>query len=116
MAIYPSGVYTADVEAKTVSGVNIPSEQLLVAGTYPATAAAAIAYSDNKVLSFKNATALLKFKVSGDDVKFGSFYGKENEDKVSGVFDVDCSDGSPKVSATAVLKLSSESMPPKIYT
>ena len=101
MAVYPSGEYTADVKEKTVFGVNIPSEQLLVAGTYPATAAAAIAYSDNNVLSFKNATALLKFKVSGDDVKFGSFYGKEIEDKVSGVFAVDCKDGSPKVSATA---------------
>lgn len=101
MAVYPSGEYTADVEAKTVSGVVIPETQTLVAGTYPATAAAAIAYTDNNIVEFKNATALLKFKVAGDDVKFGAFYGVQDVAKLSGTFDVDYNEGDPTVAATA---------------
>lgn len=101
MAVYPSGEYTADVEAKTVSGVVIPETQTLVAGTYPATAAAAIAYTDNNTVEFKNATAILKFKVAGDDVKFGAFYGVQDVAKLSGTFDVDYNEGDPTVAATA---------------
>ena len=102
IAVYPAGStnYAGDFATKTVSGVSIPTEQILVASTYPADAAVAMAYSDDKTLQFKNATALLKFKVSGDPVIYGSFYGTENVDKLTGTYEVAYNGGTPTVNAT----------------
>lgn len=92
MAVYPSGDYTANISDKTVSNVVVPNSQALADNTYPATAAVAVAYSTNAELNFKNATALLKFKVAGDDVSYGCFAAEGN---ISGKFDVAYNEGKP---------------------
>lgn len=93
MAVSPAGTYTADVEAKTVGGIVIPDKQVLVAGTYPADAAIAVAYTESQSLSFKNAVALLKFKVKGDKVTYGSFYALDGKGNLTGKYDVAYNDG-----------------------
>lgn len=93
MAVYPSGSYTADVEAKTVSGVVIPEKQVLVAGNFPKNSAFAVAYSETQSLSFKNAVALLKFQVTGDDVTYGAFYADSGKGDLTGKYTVSYNDG-----------------------
>ena len=93
MAVYPSGTYTADVEAKTVSGVVIPEKQVLVAGNFPKNSAFAVAYSETQSLSFKNAVALLKFQVTGDDVTYGAFYADSGKGDLTGKYTVSYNDG-----------------------
>ena len=93
MAVYPSGSYTADVEAKTVSGVLIPEKQVLVAGNFPKNSAFAVAYSETQSLSFKNAVALLKFQVTGDDVTYGAFYADSGKGDLTGKYTVSYNDG-----------------------
>lgn len=78
MAVYPAGTYTADVEVKTVNAY-IPTYQGVKAGSYNKDAALAIAYTENTILKFKNATALLKFTIKGSDVKAIEFYGNAEE-------------------------------------
>ena len=78
MAVYPAGTYTADLTAKTVIA-HVPTYQEGVIDTYNAGAALAVAYTENEFLKFKNATALIKFKVIGQKVKGLIFYGHNNE-------------------------------------
>lgn len=78
MAVYPAGTYTADVANKTVRA-NIPTYQQAQVGTYHNTAALAVAYSESNSFAFKNATALLKFKVNTDNVTHVVFHGNNNE-------------------------------------
>lgn len=93
MAVYPAGSYTADVEAKTVTGVVIPDKQVLKAGTFPSDAAVSVAYSENESLNFKNAVAVLKFKVTGDDVTYGAFYADGGKGDLTGKYDAAYSNG-----------------------
>ena len=95
MAVYPAGNYTADVEAKTVTGVVIPEKQVLVAGSFPKNSAFAVAYSETQSLSFKNAVALLKFKVSGDDITYGCFYADGGKGDLTGKYSVSYNEGNP---------------------
>ena len=95
MAVYPSGEYSADIENKTVSGITIPDYQILVDGTYPATAAIAAAYSNNRTLSFCNATTLLKFKVSDENITKGAFYADAGKGDLTGSFTLDYNNGEP---------------------
>ena len=101
MAVYPSGSYTSDVDAKTVTDVVIPEKQVLKAGSFPAGAAVSVAYSETTSLSFKNAVSLLKFKVSGDDVKYGSFYADGQKGNLTGKYSVSYNDGDPVLTAVA---------------
>ena len=84
IAVYPSGSYTADVEAKTVNAY-IPTYQKANLGGYSTdsdkgvTATLAIAYSESQSLQFKNACALLKFTVSNENITHVKFYGNNNE-------------------------------------
>ena len=84
IAVYPAGDYTVDTEAKTVRAY-IPTDQEAVAGTYAlkgstkTDAALAVAYTEDNNLSFKNASALLKFTINCDDVKAIEFYGNNSE-------------------------------------
>lgn len=68
MAIYPAGEYAVDLSGKTVTAA-IPSLQHAVAGSYDPDAAIAVAYSENKSLTFRNVTAMLKFIVKDSGVK-----------------------------------------------
>ena len=99
MAVYPSGNYTADVEARTVSNVVIPDKQVLVAGSFPVSSAYAVAYSETTSLDFKNAVALLKFQVSGDDVTYGCFCAKNGNGDITGKYSVEYNDGNPVMKA-----------------
>ena len=78
IAVYPSGKWLADVAAKTATVV-IPAEQTAVAGSYDPKAAVSVAYSTDDDLRFKNATALLKFKVANEGIKKVVFEGLGGE-------------------------------------
>ena len=78
MAVYPSGNYTADVEAKTVTGY-IPTYQPSRENDFSAGAVPSVAYSETQSLSFKNAATLLKFTIKGTNVKGLTFYGNNGE-------------------------------------
>ena len=99
MAVYPSGEYTANVAAKTVSGIVIPDKQTLVAGTYPATAAVAVAYTEDNTLEFKNATTLLKFKVADENITYGAFYADNGSGDLTGSFSLDYNGGAPSLTS-----------------
>ena len=82
MAVYPSA-QTADLDAKTVTAV-IPTAQPSCSNTYNPDAAIAVAYTENDTdLYFKNAVALIKFTVKGNNIKQVVFFGN-NDEKVSG--------------------------------
>ena len=78
MAVYPSGTYTADVEAKTVTGY-IPTYQPSRENNFSVGAVPSVAYTETQSLSFKNAATLLKFTVKGTNVKGLVFYGNNGE-------------------------------------
>ena len=78
IAVYPSGTYSADVEAKTVVA-SIPTYQPSRDGSFSVGAVPSVAYSETQSLAFKNAAALLKFTVKGKNVKGLVFYGNNNE-------------------------------------
>ena len=104
MAVYPSGNYTADVEAKTVTGVIIPDKQVLKAGTFPSDAAVSVAYSENESLNFKNAVAVLKFKVTGDDVKYGAFYADGGKGDLTGKYNLAYNNGEPVLTSVEAMQ------------
>lgn len=78
MAVYPAGQYTADVAARTVKA-SIPTWQQAVAGSYNPSAALAVAYSETSSLKFKNAVALLKFRVKNANVSHVTFFSNAGE-------------------------------------
>ena len=106
MAVYPAGDYAADVEAKTVKA-HIPTWQQAQAGTYQKDAALAVAYSDDKSLSFRNAAALLKFTVKNDNVSHVTFFGNDNE-PITGDVVVALDDDNTIKSVTCLETLTSE--------
>lgn len=77
LAVYPSGK-SFDVANKAVKAY-IPTWQQAKAGTYNHAAAVAVAYSENDLFNFKNATALLKFTVNTDNVTHVVFHGNGSE-------------------------------------
>ena len=81
LAVYPAGStkYGKDYENKSVSGVEIPSVQNAVVGSYDPAAVPAIAYTTNKTLQFKNVPALLKFTMGSSGVKNVTVWGKATE-------------------------------------
>lgn len=54
---------------KTINKLWLKPEQTATAGTYDPEGHVAVAYTENHVLSFKNACALLKFTVKSDNIK-----------------------------------------------
>lgn len=54
---------------KTINKLYLKPEQTATAGTYDPEGHVAVAYTENHVLSFKNACALLKFTVKSDNIK-----------------------------------------------
>lgn len=78
LAVYPAGTYTANLATKTVNA-HIPTYQGVMPGTYNEKAALAVAYSENNEFAFKNAHALLKFKIKGSNIKAIEFYGNADE-------------------------------------
>ncbi|MGN0190258.1 MAG: fimbrillin family protein [Candidatus Cryptobacteroides sp.] len=101
-AVYPSGSanLTADTQTHTVSGINVPTTQNAVEGSYDVMAPVAIAYcTDGKTLAFKNVTALVKFQVLVEGVTKVTFSGN-NSEPVSGDITVSYNDGQPTFAST----------------
>lgn len=91
----PAGKASWDASGKTIKWLWLKDEQSPVAGGYDPAAHIAVAYTEGTELSFKNACALLKFKVASEDVSEVVVYttgGGENTLYLSGNFDVDMSD------------------------
>ncbi len=59
----------ADLESLEVGGLRLPTNQVARAGSYDPAASIAVAHSTNESLEFKNATALVKFRVKNDNVR-----------------------------------------------
>ena len=84
MAVYPAEYadhkYVADPAEKTVKA-HIPTWQQAVAGSYNSKAAVAVAYTEKEEasLQFKNAVALLKFRVKNDNVSHVTFFSNAGE-------------------------------------
>ena len=82
LAIYPAATakrtvnYTNTETGYRMAAVDVPTEQTLVSGSFDRKVAIAIAYAKkgSTSLSFKNAVALLKFRVADADVTSGSVY------------------------------------------
>lgn len=86
MAIHPAAGSGFSFDALSVSGVMVPAEQTLVAGSFDRTAAVSMAYSAGEAnLPFKNATALVKFQVADERVVSGSVSVAQGEN-IAGTF------------------------------
>ncbi len=68
VALYGLEAKGVDMTSLTVSGVSIPSDQEARLNSFQPYTAVAMAYSETDVLEFKNAVALLKFRVMNDKV------------------------------------------------
>lgn len=91
----PAGRASWDAGGKTIKWLWLKDEQSPVAGSYDPAAHIAVAYTEGTELNFKNACALLKFKVASENVSEVVVYttgGGENTLYLSGNFDVDMSD------------------------
>lgn len=105
-AVYPYGSsnLTVDDATHTISGINVPTTQTAVEGSYDVMAPVAVAYStDGKTLAFKNVTALVKFQVLVEGVTSVTFSGNNNE-IVSGDIAVAYNNGKPTFSHTETSK------------
>lgn len=94
VAMYPfSDQYTLDKETMTVTDVSIGKTSPGIPGGY--LLPVMMAYATGNELNFKNATSLLRFKVKDPDVweVTVSANGGEN---MSGVYDLQWNDGSPR--------------------
>ena len=91
----PAGKASWDASGKTIKWLWLKDEQSPVVGSYDPAAHIAVAYTEGTELSFKNACALLKFKVASENVSEVVVYttgGGDNTLYLSGNFDVDMSD------------------------
>ena len=105
-AVYPYGSsnLTVDYETHTISGINVPTTQTAVEGSYDVMAPVAVAYStDGKTLAFKNVTALVKFQVLVEGVKKVTFSGN-NSEPLSGNINVSYNNGQPSFVTTETTK------------
>ena len=82
LAMYPSGDYTVEMSSRSVTA-NIPTWQESRKSSYNTNAALAVAYSRTGELAFKNACALLKFKVGTNNIHSITISGNNGE-KISG--------------------------------
>ena len=105
-AVYPYGSsnLTVDDATQTISGINVPTTQTAVEGSYDVMAPVAVAYStDGKTLAFKNVTALVKFQVLVEGVKKVTFSGN-NSEPLSGNINVSYNNGQPSFVTTETTK------------
>lgn len=87
-----SGGASWDAGGKTIKWLWLKDEQSPVAGSYDPAAHIAVAYTEGTELSFKNACALLKFKVAGENVSEVCVYttgGGSERLVLSGNFNID---------------------------
>ena len=102
LAIYPAATakrtvnFTGADDIYKMAAVDIPTTQTLVAGSVDRKAMVQTAYatSGSTTLAFKNAVALVKFQVSGANIKGGSII-VDGADGISGRFRADLSTTAP---------------------
>lgn len=102
LAIFPAASakravnFTGSGEIYKMASVDVPSSQNLVAGSFDRTAAVMTAFAPagSRTLHFKNAVALLKFRVSGNDIVSGSIVA-DASDILTGRFRADLDISSP---------------------
>ncbi len=94
VALYGLEAEGVDMETLTVSGVAIPSEQKARLSSFEPYSAVAMAYSETDVLEFKNAVALLKFRVMNDKVTKVRITSKGGE-SISGSASLKYNSGAP---------------------
>ena len=105
-AVYPYGSsnLTVNDATQTISGINVPTTQTAVEGSYDVMAPVAVAYStDGKTLEFKNVTALVKFQVLVEGVNKVTFSGN-NSEPLSGNINVSYNNGQPSFVTTETTK------------
>lgn len=88
----PAGFASWDASGKTLKRLWLKDVQSPVAGSYDPAAHIAVAYTEGTELSFKNACALLKFKVAGENVSEVCVYttgGGSERLVLSGNFNID---------------------------
>ena len=105
-AVYPCGSsnLTVNDEHQTILGINVPTTQTAVEGSYDVMAPVAVAYStDGKTLAFKNVTALVKFQVLVEGVNKVTFSGN-NSEPLSGNINVSYNNGQPSFVTTETTK------------
>lgn len=105
-AVYPYGSsnLTVNDATQTISGINVPTTQTAVEGSYDVMAPVAVAYStDGKTLAFKNVTALVKFQVLVEGVTEVTFSGNK-EEPLSGDISVSYNNGEPTFTPTTTTK------------
>ncbi len=100
IAVYPEWAdgyksSVADIEKKALSKAYLTPKQTAKVGTYDPNAAIAMAYTEDNHLEFKNATTLLKFTVSSEDVEAVTLSSIGGE-KLTGEWAIDYNNGAPK--------------------
>ena len=82
--------FTGESGTYRLAGLQIPASQTLMAGSFDKNAALSVAFSEggSKSLEFKNATALLKFRVSDSDIVSGRIK-VDDADAITGTFRAD---------------------------
>ena len=100
IAVYPEWAdgyksSAANIEAKTLTKAYLTPYQTAKVGTYDPNAAIAMAYTEDNHLEFKNATTLLKFTVSSEDVEAVTLSSIGGE-KLTGEWAIDYNNGAPK--------------------
>ena len=90
--------YTGSSETYRMAGLQIPASQTLVAGTFDKKAALAVAFTESgNALEFKNATALLKFRVAESGIISGRIE-VDPGDAISGTFRADVNTSTKELS------------------
>ena len=109
LAIYPadpanSAKWLGDKQNKA-TGLWLGNEQKLTEGSYDPATHIAIAYTtkDNLNLDFKNVVSLVKFTINSDNVQEVCFFGNNNEN-ITGNFEVLYNDGDPKATSAGNTK------------
>lgn len=90
--------FTGSSDTYRMAGLRLPSSQTLVANNFDKTAALAVAFSESgSSLEFKNATALLKFRVSESGIIDGRIE-VDAGDAISGTFRADVNTSTKELS------------------
>lgn len=103
IAVCPNSLATAawwnSSADKTINKLYLKPEQTAAVGTYDPEGHVAVAYTENTVLSFKNACALLKFTIKSDNIKEVCVY--STDAVLSGNFNFN-TEGQGSITTTAV--------------
>lgn len=90
--------YTGSSETYRMAGLQIPASQTLVAGSFDKKAALAVAFTESgNALEFKNATALVKFRVAESGIIAGRIE-VDPGDAISGTFRADVNTSTKELS------------------